>query len=1050
MRGIVRLGVAAVLLVCAVQLHAQVTTGTISGKVADSTGAVLAGATVAILNDDTGVSRTVNTDSAGRYIAPSLPLGNYRVTVSQEGFQTQVRSGIVLMLGREAVVNLELPVGAVTQTVEVIGQAPLVETTGATVGFVVDDRTIRDLPLNGRDLTELILMNPGVSQATFAASNNVYTGFGRKFSISGFRAEDNAYFLDGTYINDYSRHIPAGPSGALMGAETVREFEVLTNSYGARYGRALGGVFNAVSRAGTNAWEASVYEYLRNSALDARDFFDRKQRLDDPRLPVFRRNQFGATAGGPLLHDRTFFFVNYEELRESLGLTNYRIVPDIASRTGNLPGGRKVQVSPAITAYLNYPIFPAPSPGGLSFPTDGTAQFIFQDNQPSWERFGQARIDHQFSVNDSLFGRFTGSGAELAQIGNFPEFRTILAMNTRLATLSETHIFSNRALSTSRFSLNRVTPQLGGKYPQVPAQLLSVPGQPPPGLTPGGGITAWAGAPQPTSWFITNRFNFAEDADLTLGPHSLQFGGMFERTQLNESNPNRSQGDWSFASLEQFLLGTPRQYRGTPPQFGTSVRGFRQRFFAACFQDNWRLKPGFTLNLGVRWEPYTTPTEVNGLIANLRSISDTKTTVGAPYWLNKSWGDFGPRFGFAWTPSASGKTSVRGGVGLFFAPVDTLYYFPATTRIVPLLPEFILVNPKHFPDALAEIAAAEIPNGSVSGMSYSNMVSTRALQYNLTVEQQVGASTVISAGFTGNRGIHVLSFANYNAPLARFNGTALELPRGATLLNRAFQDITMTSSGADSRYNGISVALRRRFSRGLQTQVSYTVSRAISNSDTYARVDRSGSGPGITRYAHDLNVDKALSGYHIANKLSLNYSYNLPLGQNWRGIGGAVLGGWQLTGIVTVQSGQPFTVSDASGATPTALSNLGYARYPNVDTTFPKDRVILGGPDKYFNPLAFYLPAGDFELGNVGRNTLLGPGLSKWDMALNKEIHLPLNEKARLQFRGEFFNMLNHPNFGKPDANVFTANRQRAATAGLITNTVTTSRQIQFGLKIMF
>ncbi len=1037
----------ALVLLAGMASRAQVTTGTISGTVVDNTGAVLPGVTIVILNEDTGVSRTAVADAGGRYTAPSLTLGSYRLTASLQGFQTAIRTGILLTLGREAIVNLELSVGAITQTVEVAGEAPLVEATGATVGSVVDQRTIRDLPLNGRDLTELILLNPGVSQATFAGSDNAYSGFGKKISISGTRAEDNAYFLDGTYINDYARHIPAGPSGALMGAETVREFEVLTNSYSARYGRALGGVFNAVSQSGNNVWHSSIYEYLRNSALDARNFFDRKQRPDEPRLPPFRRNQFGGTVSGPVVRDRAFVFAAYEGLRDALTSTQYNVVPDLPSRQGNLPGGRRIVVSPVIARFLALPIFPAPTPGGLGFPGDGTAQYIFQPKQPASENFGQGRFDYQISNADSIFARFTGSSASLSKVVNYPVFEQVLGMTTRLLTVSDTHIFSPRALSTFRFSFNRVEPSDQGIYPKVPAELLSVPGQPPPSLAPGSGITSWSGYPRPLDYWQTNRINVQQDSNLTLGPHSLEYGGMLEGLRFGMSNPNRPFGDWTFASLEQFLLGSPRQYRGTPPQYGTSVRNWRQWFFALYIQDNWKVTSKLTLNLGVRWEPYTTPREADNLIANLRHFTDSQTTVGSPYWLNRSWGDVGPRFGFAWSPFASGTTSIRGGFGISFEPNDSLYYYTNTTRIVPLLPEFTLVNPKYFPDALKEIANAEVPNGTANAIDYENFRSTRALQYNLTVEQQFGKSTVMSLGYTGNRGTHLVSNADYNAPLAQFNGTSLEVPANATLRNRNFQSIFYNGSNADSWYNGMTVSIRRRYSAGFQAQLSYTFSKVISTSDNYSALDRSGSGPG-TRYAHDLRRDKGLSGYHVANKLSVNYVYDLPFGRDRSGIAGALAAGWELTGIVSLQSGQPFTIGNAAGATPTQLSNIGYARYPNVDTTFSSDKVIQGGPNQYFNPLAFYLPNGNFELGNIGRNTLIGPGLAKWDAGIHRDFRI--TERTHLQFRGEFFNILNRANFGKPSSNVFTSNRQRLGSAGLITSTVSTARQIQFGLKLVF
>jgi len=275
-------------------VRGQVTTGTISGTVTDSTGAVLPGANIVILNEETGISRALVTDAAGRYLAPSLSPGRYRVTISQPGFQTEARTGIALTIGRNAVVDVQLEVGAVSQTVEVTGEAPLVETRESSVSYLVNETTISELPLNGRDITQLIFLQPGVSVAANSANGNAYVGFANKFSIGGMRGEDNAYLLDGSYLNNMNRQLPSGPSGALLGSETVKEFNVLTNNYSAQFGRALGGVFNAISKSGSNQWNGGVYEYFRDNALDARKFFDLKKTPEDPRNPDFRRNSFGG------------------------------------------------------------------------------------------------------------------------------------------------------------------------------------------------------------------------------------------------------------------------------------------------------------------------------------------------------------------------------------------------------------------------------------------------------------------------------------------------------------------------------------------------------------------------------------------------------------------------------------------------------------------------------------------------------------------------------------------------------------------------------------
>jgi len=339
------LAAALAVILLAAAANAQVATGTISGTVRDNTGAVLPGVTVVVQNQDTGISRTVLSNEAGYYSAPSLAVGQYGLTISLPGFQSLQRTGITLTVGREAVVDVQLSVGTVTQTVEVSAEAPLVATTDASVSFTVADTTIRELPLNGRDVTELVLLNPGVNDAMVHSNADKY-GYGRRISISGARGEDNSFLLDGSYIGNFRRQPPSGPGGALFGTETVREFEVVTNPYSAQYGRVLGGVFNAVSKSGDNGWHGGIYEFLRNSSLDARNFFDQKQTPSDPRLPPFRRNQFGATFSGPVVRNKAFFFTNYEGLRESLTTTQFLAVPDLNARQGILPGGRTIQVNP--------------------------------------------------------------------------------------------------------------------------------------------------------------------------------------------------------------------------------------------------------------------------------------------------------------------------------------------------------------------------------------------------------------------------------------------------------------------------------------------------------------------------------------------------------------------------------------------------------------------------------------------------------------------------------------------------------------------------------
>jgi hypothetical protein len=453
------------------------------------------------------------------------------------------------------------------------------------------------------------------------------------------------------------------------------------------------------------------------------------------------------------------------------------------------------------------------------------------------------------------------------------------------------------------------------------------------------------------------------------------------------------------------------------------------------------------LNLGVRWEPYTTPSEVNGLIANLRHISDTAPTLGGPYFLNQSWGNIGPRIGFAWSPSTNGKTSVRGGFALLFEPNDPNQYYIAATRLAPLYPTFNgIPDTGHFPDALAEIAAVTNSFGTAEGIPYDNNKSPHALQYNLTVQQQIGASSVFSLGYTGSRGIDLLSTGEYDSPRAQFDGVSLAIPARATLVNPLFAGIQLFSNNANSWYNAFTFAFQKRLSAGFQAQVAYTFSKLIAEADGGSSSNGVNvGGSGQLKYSYDMKANKSLGAYDFRNQLRVNYSYDLPLARGMTGMGGRLLSGWQWTGILTVQSGQP---SWLITSVPSALSALFVpTRSPNLVAGLHHNQIILGKPNLYYNPAAFSAPA-TMELGNVGRNTIIGPGLATWDMGLNKTTKI--SERMNIEFRGELFNLLNRANFASPASTVFTGTGGRVGNAGVITSTVTTSRQVQFALKLLF
>src|SRR3989454_953640 len=438
--------------------YGQTTAGTIFGVVSDESGARLPGVTVTITHLGTGIVRTVTTDEAGRYRAPSLGLGNYEVKAELTGFRTAARSGIQLTVAAEVVVNLALSVGTVTEQVNVTGDAPLVEITSATLSGLVDDKKIRDLPLNGRSFEQLAFLQPGVTPY-FRGRRETDQGEGVKMSVSGSRVDSNSFLMDGTNINDQSNNTPGSASGNLLGVEMLREFRVLTGAYSAEYGRYSGGIITAVSKSGGNEFHGNVYEFHRNDNLDARNFFDRKSTPDDPRLPEFKRNQFGATIGGPVVRDRTFFFGGYEGFRQGKGESRVAFVPNADAHRGILPCPRiipaggftgsqvpcntpgtstySVNISPSVKPYLDlYPL-----PNGADF-GDGTARVCGDTGRPVDEDYTTGRMDHNFSNADSFFVRYTFDRAVQASPTQYTNVALDAQTKNQYVTLLETRIFS--------------------------------------------------------------------------------------------------------------------------------------------------------------------------------------------------------------------------------------------------------------------------------------------------------------------------------------------------------------------------------------------------------------------------------------------------------------------------------------------------------------------------------------------------------------------------------------------------------------------------------
>src|SRR6059036_1787393 len=1002
---------------CGILAHGQNTAGTILGTTSDQSGARLPGVVVTITHPETGIVRSVTTDEGGRYRAPGLSLGNYEVKAELPGFRTEVRTGIQLTVAAEVVVNLSLSVGTVTEQVQVSGEAPLVEITNATLSGLVDDKKIRDLPLNGRSFEQLAFLQPGVTPY-FRGRRETDQGEGVKMSVSGSRVDSNSFLLDGTNINDQSNNTPGSASGNLLGVEMLREFRVLTTAYSAEYGRYSGGIITAVSKSGGNELDGNVYEFLRNDHLDARNFFDRKSKPDAPRLPSFKRNQFGATIGGPIVHDRTFFFGGYEGLRQRKGLSRLAVVPNVDAHRGILPCPARpaagytgsqapcnnagtsiytVNVNPSVRPFLDlYPL-----PNGADF-GDGTAQLFSNPKQPIDEHYATGRVDHNFSNSDSFFVRYTFSQAVLNNPTQYPTLTVDALTKSQYVTLGETRIFSPRVLNTARLGFNRsYSNQFGRPLFDVQPGLLFVPGQQLGLMTFRGiGINEYGAGQGYPRRFGHNVWQVTDDLTVSRGSHSLKMGMLFERTQSNATLSRVYGGQYFFDTLDDFLTARPAEFNSDIP--GTdNVRGWRQSLLGFYFQDDFQARSNLTFNLGLRYEFTTVPTEANGKIANFRNpLTDKAPTLGEP-WYQGSYKDFGPRVGFSWDPRSNGRTAIRGGFGMYFDHLVAQPLNRALSRIPPYsVTARVLGEAASFPRLDPSLLAAPPLTQIVSyGLQYEMKDPTK-IGYTLSIQQQIASDTAITVAYAGAHSYHQLNGNNGNdaLPTEIRNGRKYFAPN-SPLRNPNIGQLQfwVTPEGA-SQYHSLQLGLNRRFRGGFQLQGSYTYGKSTNNADgVFGRyLDQ---GITVPQDPDDWRADWALSGIDIRNYFSLNYTYDLPFARNMPGAAGKLLSGWQLNGILTLAGGTPVSILTGYNRSRNGASGTQITDRPDLIPGFSNNPVKgvskgcpgvpagtrLGTPDLYFDPCAFGLPDAGFY-GNLGRNTVIGPGLANFDFSLMKNI----------------------------------------------------------------
>jgi outer membrane receptor protein involved in Fe transport len=1019
--------------------RAQTVGASLQGIVTDSSGAALPNADVVVIGVATGAVWELKTDSTGHYRVPVLPPGEYEVHVSQTGFQPLARRGIHLVVGQNAVLDVALEVGRIAEEMTVSGTAPFINTTSGSVSGLVGDKEIRDLPLNGRSFQQLALLQTGVTPA-LAAGNDVVGGRTPKISINGARPEQNSFLLDGTDINNVYNKTPGSSAGVLLGVEAVLEFQVLTNAYSAEFGRSAGGVINAVTRSGTNAVRGSGFEFYRNSALDAKNFFDP---ADKP-VPDFYRHQFGGVLGGPIRKDRTFFFGAFESLIERLGVTGVTAVPDDNARGGILPG-RTVTLHPAIPAYLDT-LFPRANGRSLG---GGAAEYLFTKEQPTNEYFTQFRVDHRFSGGDSLFARYTFDDGKVDRVppNKPPVSITKEHSRNQYATVEHQHLFTPALLNTFKGGINRsVSLADNVRTVDIPPSLSWLPGEKFGYFTVTGLITEMAGDFRlPRNDYLTN-WQLGDTVFWTRGAHAAKFGVQSQLIQFHQNTTSQQGGIVTFPNLAAFLQGQPSNVDFAIPGLIDPIRDYKQWLFGFFGQDDVRLRPNLSLNLGLRYEFITTPTEVNGKISNLRSVSDATLTVGDPWHSNPSLKNFAPRLGIAWDPSGRGTTSVRGGFGLFYDEILPKYYFFSGSLNPPFTTRTTIVNPP-FPNVVANFNSNAPIRAQLQTVNY-DLQTPFITQYNVGVQRALRGDWDVFVGYVGSRGRNLIRLGDANlAPETIVNGVKTYQP----LLGRRnpnFGPVFQRVTDAQSFYDSMQISAMKRYSHGLRAQVSYTLAKSIDDSSGINSQDFDNNVQYVLDW-YEPTYDRGPSAFQARHNLTFNWSWDIPATSSLGGVAAAILKGWQLNNVTALQTGQPFTV------------RLGFNRSGNLNTTSfsmnerpdlkpgYSSNPILGGPDRYWDINAFALPAPNTR-GNLGRNTLVGPGLVSSDLSLVKSF--ALRAPQSVQVRLEAFNFLNRPNFAVPSGRVAFTNAAGdvAPNWGRITSTVTTSRQIQLGLKYLW
>lgn len=1024
---------------------AQSMNATLSGIVRDSSNAVLPGVSVTARHLGTNQTRETVSDAQGRYTFPDVAIGRQEITATLQGFQTS-RTEVELSVGQNAGLDIELAIGTVAETVQVsAGFRPLtVETRSSTYGTLVTRSQIENQPLNGRDFSQLILLQPGAVQAR-SDQGDILTGKGAKISVHGARTTQNAYLLDGTDILDALGRSAASAQGLVSGIESVQEFTVLTNTFTAEHGRASGGVFNIATRSGTNQFRGSLFEYHRDDALDTRNFFDVAK-------PPFTRNQYGGSIGGPAINDRLFFFGAFEGLRERLGLTVVEPVPSLAARRGAfLPAG--ASINPAVLPYLA--LMPQPT---VDNPNGESAIFQGLFRQPSNLDTYNVRLDYLMSRQDSMFVRYTQNDSDLLFLTpeTFPNFPGRGENHQKFLTASHTRIFSANVVNSFRYAFNRTTPR-ESPAPTVSFQDIAfIPGQEIGDILIGGYKRFGTDRSTPRAFF-QDMHQVANDLSIVAGAHTLKLGTNLQRFDVRSESASRTRGEFTIDTFSDFLQGRSRDFVGLAPGKDDTARHHLQWLIGMYTQDDWKIRPNLTLNLGLRYEFVTTPNEVDGKITNVRTPLDPAVSVGPPLFKNPTLKNFAPRAGFVFVPPAkdgflgrlfggSNEASIRGGFGVYYEPPLFAVYGNMTSRQEPYFKQ-IRITGAPFPNVFPLLA---------SGLGF---IDTFAMEfepntpyvyhYNINLQRGFSSKVVVTAGYVGSRGYNLWREADFNNafPLTP-DGTQFAPVASPQRRNPNFANIRFKVADARSFYDSFQLSMIARPVTDLQAQLSYTLGKSIDDQSSSLGRTEFSNGQARTVDPYNVRLNRGLSDFDVRHSLSVNFSYMLPFGGGGSRLRRALVDGWQLNGIFTALSGVPvtpiFTFDQDRDATTDNEQRPNLA--PGVTTIERVSRTQL------FDPNVFVLPAVGTR-GTLGRNTIIGPGLVTFDPSVRKVVYLDGQRDKTVEFRIEAFNVFNRTNFGIPtvgNLTVFNSATQRNPTAGLITRTATPGRQVQLALQIAF